>query len=210
MLRKKGMKKSEGQAARQRLLLAALDLFNKKGYASTSVREIVEAAGVSKPVLYYYFKNKEGIYLEFFKKPFETLDNILEESLHETSNSRERIIRLMDRIFVLFIENLEAARLMYSIYYGPPQGAPFFDFDRCHLKIMDVTCLIVKEGIKRGEIIAVDPDIFASIIIGALNFATEDQLCHRSPHIDRKGLSRMLALIFYGLTKKKTKRKRGK
>ncbi|MCE1227092.1 MAG: TetR/AcrR family transcriptional regulator, partial [Geobacteraceae bacterium] len=47
---------------RQRLLDAALQLFSTKGYAATSVRELVEAAGVTKPVLYYYFKNKEGLY----------------------------------------------------------------------------------------------------------------------------------------------------
>ena len=50
-------------SARARLLEAATALFAEKGYASTTVREIVAGAGVSKPVLYYYFKNKEGIFL---------------------------------------------------------------------------------------------------------------------------------------------------
>ena len=42
--------------ARERLLETATDIFAKKGYAGTSVREIVNRAGVSKPVLYYYFQ----------------------------------------------------------------------------------------------------------------------------------------------------------
>jgi AcrR family transcriptional regulator len=33
----------------------------KKGYTATSVRKIVEEAGVSKPSLYYYFGNKEEL-----------------------------------------------------------------------------------------------------------------------------------------------------
>ncbi len=48
--------------ARQRLLETATELFAEKGYAGTSVREIVDRAGVSKPVLYYYFKSKEGLF----------------------------------------------------------------------------------------------------------------------------------------------------
>ena len=48
--------------ARQRLLEMATKLFAEKGYAGTSVREIVDRAGVSKPVLYYYFKSKEGLF----------------------------------------------------------------------------------------------------------------------------------------------------
>ncbi len=198
-------KSFEKQAVRERLLQAALNIFNERGYASTSVREIVEAAGVTKPSLYYYFKSKEGIYMEFFKKPFKILETILEEASHETSGARERVTGLFDRIFLLFVENLKAARLMYSIYYGPPQGAPYFDFDGYHVKMREVTRLIVKAGIKRGEIRAIDPDVFTAILIGALNLAMEEQLCHRSPQIDRKGLSRMLALIFDGQAKTREK-----
>ena len=35
---------------------AAARLFAERGYDATSVREIVEAAGVAKPTLYYYFR----------------------------------------------------------------------------------------------------------------------------------------------------------
>lgn len=199
---------SEKEAVRERLLRSALELFNERGYASTSVREIVEAAGVTKPALYYYFRNKEGIYMELMKNPFEILERILEETAQESLSARERVLRLFDRIFLLFVENLKVARLMYSIYYGPPQGAPFFDFEGCHLKMREVVGLIVREGIKSGEFRAADPDVFMWALNGALNFVLEEQLCHRSPQIDRKGLSRILALIFDGLTSARPKKKR--
>ena len=54
----------ENSAVRERLLREALRLFTERGYAATTVREIVAAAGVTKPVLYYYFGSKEGLYLE--------------------------------------------------------------------------------------------------------------------------------------------------
>lgn len=208
MARKKVLAEPEKQAVRERLLQSALDLFNEKGYASTSVREIVEAAGVTKPVLYYYFKNKEGIYLELMSKPFEVFEKILDETVHELVSARERVLRLFDRIFLLFVENLKAARLMYSIYYGPPQGAPFVDFEGYHFKVRAVVGLIVRDGIKRGEFRKTDPDVFMWALNGALNFALEEQLCHRSPQIDRKGLSRILNLIFDGLAESKGKKKR--
>ena len=43
----------EEQKNKERILIAAATLFANKGYAGTSVREIVEAAGVTKPTLYY-------------------------------------------------------------------------------------------------------------------------------------------------------------
>ncbi|MBI5100013.1 MAG: TetR/AcrR family transcriptional regulator [Nitrospirae bacterium] len=208
MAKKKYPVKSGEHAARERLLQSALDIFNERGYAATSVREIVEAADVSKPVLYYYFGNKEGIYTELMTKPFEVLEKILKETVQEELSARERVIRLYDRIFLLFMKNLKAARLMYSIYYGPPQGAPFIDFEGYHLKIREVTDLIVKDGIESGEFRKVNADTLSCVLIGALNFVLEEQLCHRSPMVDKKGLSAMLALVFDGVTPSKSKRER--
>ena len=39
----------------------AARLFATQGYDATSVREIVEGAGVAKPTLYYYYRSKEGL-----------------------------------------------------------------------------------------------------------------------------------------------------
>lgn len=49
-----------------RILLAAARLFANRGYAGTSVREIVAMAGVTKPTLYYYFKNKDDLCIKLF------------------------------------------------------------------------------------------------------------------------------------------------
>ena len=48
--------------ARHRLLEAGLRLFADRGYAGTSVQDVIEAAGVTKPVLYYYFESKGGLF----------------------------------------------------------------------------------------------------------------------------------------------------
>ena len=50
------------EPTRQRILDAAIRLFCQRGYHATSVREIVAAAGVTKPVLYYYFQSKEDLF----------------------------------------------------------------------------------------------------------------------------------------------------
>jgi outer membrane protein len=47
---------------RQRLLEAGLKLFANRGYAGTAVQDITEEARVTKPTLYYYFQNKEGLF----------------------------------------------------------------------------------------------------------------------------------------------------
>jgi len=63
-----------------RILQEANRLFCGRGYEATSVREIVEAAGVTKPVLYYYFKNKQDLFVSIIRTAFETVDKNLEEA----------------------------------------------------------------------------------------------------------------------------------
>lgn len=51
-----------GGPARQNIIRAARALFADKGYSGTTVDEIVVKAKITKPMLYYYFGNKEGLF----------------------------------------------------------------------------------------------------------------------------------------------------
>ena len=58
---------SPGEAARatrDRILRAASDLFARQGFSHVSMRAVAAAAGVTKPALYYHFRDKEGLFEE--------------------------------------------------------------------------------------------------------------------------------------------------
>jgi AcrR family transcriptional regulator len=189
-------------AVRGRLLRSATGIFTRKGYASATVREIVADAGVTKPALYYYFRNKEGIYLELMREGFSKFDSLLDVSRREPGDAVRKIKRLCDEVFGLFLEHIEVARVMYAIYYGPPQGAPFFDFDAYHFKFQDMVRCQVGEGIRTGEFRKRDPVDMAWAIIGAVNVAMESQLCHPEIGLGKEGLARVLDVLFEGIRAK--------
>jgi TetR/AcrR family transcriptional regulator len=168
------------------------------------VREIVTAAGVTKPVLYYYFRNKEGIYLELIRQPYARFDALLDAFHGGHGSAITSILRLSDELFCLFVENIKVARLMYSIYYGPPQGAPFFDFDTYHFKFHDIIRRFIKEGVRQGELRTGNTDDRMWAIVGIINVAMEVQLCHPETAIDRKQLARILRLALNGMSAVKT------
>jgi AcrR family transcriptional regulator len=51
-----------------RLLEAATRLFAQKGFESTSVQEVVEAAGVTKGAMYHYFGSKDDLLYEIYHR----------------------------------------------------------------------------------------------------------------------------------------------
>jgi TetR/AcrR family transcriptional regulator len=190
----------QGVMVRERLLSSALDLFAARGYAATTVREIVAAAGVSKPVLYYYFGSKEGIYLELMRNTYATFMELATILKSFRGTARERVIHFCTGIFDGVLEHMGAAKIIYSIYFGPPQGAPPFPLDSYFNEMLEIIRVMVREGIAGGELRKVDETDAAWAIISALNSSMEEQICHTPPRIERDGLVRMLDLVFNGIS----------
>jgi AcrR family transcriptional regulator len=61
------------ERTRQSIVKAAVRLFADKGYRGTSVRDIVEKAGVNQAAINYHFKGKDGLYLHVLETAFERL-----------------------------------------------------------------------------------------------------------------------------------------
>jgi TetR/AcrR family transcriptional regulator len=201
MPRKSNRKESGNASVRQRLLEGAAELFTQKGYAATTVREIVAAAGVTKPVLYYYFRNKEGIYLKLMQDAFAKMDDLVAISLEDQGSPTQKLLAFSDRAYSLFMENIKAVRLMYAIYYGPHQGAPFFDFDAYHLKFLEAIRRLIEEGIRKGEFHNGNAEDITWLILGAINVVMEAHLGHPEMGIGHEGLARILNIIFRGISK---------
>lgn len=189
-------------SVKSRLLEAALDCFNRKGYAATTVQEIVEAAGVTKPALYYYFSSKEGIYRHLMEAAFVSFARLLALEDIPGKTARGRLEWLCEEAYAIFRDHLAVARLMYSIYYGPPQGAPPFDFDRFHFAFQERIRALLVEGRRAGEFHFSKPEDAMWAIIGALNIAMEVDLCHPEMALKKKDLRRVLALVFDGVSQR--------
>lgn len=189
---------------RERLLAAAAELFNRLGYASASVREIVEAAGVTKPVLYHYFGSKEGIYREIVGHTLKHFEDSLRAFRERTGSARERILHLCNEAFSLFLEHKDEVRLMYSVYYGPPQGAPSFDFNAFYRSYIEAFREAVEEGMRAGEFRRGNAEAAAWALVGGVSVAVESHLTETAGSIDRRGLNEILDVILSGITRKRS------
>jgi len=192
----------DNSVVRERLLEEALGLFTAKGYAAASVREIVAAAGVTKPVLYYYFGSKEGLYLEIMAGISNLLDQRIKELQQSGGPVRQRLLAFFSRLFTGARENIPAVRLAYAIYYGPPQGAPFIDFNRFYDAILDMVATLVAEGVQSGEFRPVDRNALAWALVGCHSTIMEEQICREAPRIGHDGLLSAIGLILDGAASK--------
>lgn len=68
-------REEKSERSRRYVLDAALQLFSRRGYRATSVRDIADAAGVSTGNLYHHFPDKEAIFTTLLDEMTEIVDS---------------------------------------------------------------------------------------------------------------------------------------
>lgn len=105
----------DGVERKQEFLQAALDLFSKRGYESTSVQDILNAVGVTKGAFYYYFKSKEGVVDELLGGYRTEMHRILTDVLSDGSlNPLEKVVAMDARCLQHRLENRDYFERIYS------------------------------------------------------------------------------------------------
>ena len=85
---------ARGVETRQRIVLAAMELFGRDGYERTSTRDIAARAEVNAPVLQYYFDGKEGLYSACAEYMSSRISDMLQPVLDTV---RERLSKKISR-----------------------------------------------------------------------------------------------------------------
>lgn len=107
-----------------RILAVSLRLFALKGYAATSVREIVQEADVTNPMLYYYFESKEGVFTELIRVLFDHMAGTIADVLQRHSSLDAQLRGVAQAHFEACRANPEILRFIYSVLFGPVQSRP--------------------------------------------------------------------------------------
>jgi predicted transcriptional regulator len=77
------MAKKVNKTSKEEIKLKAFELMAKQGVQSISMRQIADACGVSKPMLYYYFKDKDDLLFQMIKERVDGVNKTLAQGLKE-------------------------------------------------------------------------------------------------------------------------------
>lgn len=63
-----GIREQQKEKRRKEILLAGLDLFIRRGYSATKIKDIADQVGMSVGLLFHYFDTKEKLYEELIRQ----------------------------------------------------------------------------------------------------------------------------------------------
>ena len=92
----------------EQTLSVARALFAERGYAAVTMDEVAAEVGVTKPLLYNYFGNKEGLYAACMERAGDALSATIAASVAATS-SPEEALRAGGQAFFAFLDSERAA-----------------------------------------------------------------------------------------------------
>ena len=84
-------------AKRDAIHRAAIEQFAQRGFAGTSMADIADAADMSRPALYQYFRNKSDIFQSAFVVLFEDLVEQALSALHHPGTTAEQLDGFLQR-----------------------------------------------------------------------------------------------------------------
>lgn len=153
------------------ILLAAAGIFNRRGYHETSMTDVADALGVSKPYLYYYLKNKEEMLFECSRIATEELHAMLDEVRRAKLAGWPRLellfrgyARVMTTEFgICLIRNTAPGSLSES-----GRERLWVGRRRLNREVEQ----IIAQGIADGSIRACDPVALSFALFGAFNWMT--------------------------------------
>ena len=105
---------------RNNILASALHLFATEGYDTVSVQRIVEAAGVTKPTLYYYFKSKQRLLKTLLQEHFDILNDMLKPALAYHGDLSLSLSSLATAYFSFIRAHQDFYRLQLALYFMAP------------------------------------------------------------------------------------------
>jgi len=109
-----GGRRLTADARRRQLFEVALSLFAAHGYPATTMDDIAEAAGVTKPLVYQHFESKRALYLELMDVFSTELVTRIVKATAGAEGPRQQVEQGFAAYFELMVENEPAFRLLYG------------------------------------------------------------------------------------------------
>ncbi|MEP9396310.1 TetR family transcriptional regulator C-terminal domain-containing protein [Mesorhizobium sp. KR2-14] len=143
------------QEKRELILEAALEVFSTHGFRGSTIDQIAEAAGMSKPNLLYYFRRKEDIHETLMERLLDTWLAPLRE-LDDSGDPIAEIRGYIRRKLEMARDYPRESRLFANeILQGAPRIMPMLEGE---LKtLVDEKAEIIKGWMRAGKIVKTDP-----------------------------------------------------
>lgn len=154
---------------RGRLIEEATRLFAERGFNRASVREIVEAAGSTKPTVYYYFQSKAGLFQAVVEHHLGGWASNMEQVLCGSGCVVDRLRTWMTKVLEAGDCHRDVMRFLIRTHIDAAEGLVPVDLTGFRDREMAAVAKAVADGIRLGELREHEIEDSVYALMGALH-----------------------------------------
>ncbi len=163
------MEEGRSLATRRCILEAAQQLFASHGYHGASIRDIVQACGVSNAALYYHFGSKQNLYLEVLREYLAGVVGQLQSADTGEGPCRSRLTRVALAHARIILESRNVLQTLLRDVAALDHADMVRLIPELSDKIPATFASILKDGIAAGQIRAVPARRTGILLMGMVN-----------------------------------------
>lgn len=152
---------AEYETTREKIKMAALEVFVDKGYDGARMQEIADRAGANKAMIHYYFTSKDALFEAIIRETFEELFELFAEVWRfENLNPEELIPKIVHTHFQFIAEHPNLPRIIIrELNSGNPIAEKVLTelFEQLRSSKLDDAIEIITSGIATGKLREVNP-----------------------------------------------------
>lgn len=141
---------------RDQIKTAAINLFSSRGYDQASLDDLVQEAGVSKSLLYWYWESKAALLRDLIDTCMLSYRELLQASVDSEEPYPEKMHRLLWDYLELFRKNEKLNKLVHfcSLHTGKRQPREDFgpQVDAHYRVCMDLLEALCRQGMEQGHV----------------------------------------------------------
>ncbi len=184
---------------KRKIIQAALEIFPELGFENTSMRLIAEKCGITKPAVYYYFKNKEEL--------FQGLVNIgHDHSIHRVGQIAESDINIQKKLAEILLMRFKVfpkhPKVKKFIGWTFTNGGKFFetnDFLENIDEFKNMLIDIIQTAIDNKELSNnLNVEHFIAIMIGTSNYYSKQHFIFDLPPLSQEEAENIVNILLNG------------
>ncbi len=190
-----------GASGRSAIVAAATHLFAQRGFAETSMRQIAEAAGLSKAAIYHHFRDKDRLYRSLLEEAIGSLTEAMKRVLDD-GPAHGALARALALHLQFAAEHADLLRVLVAEELRPtdPRRRLGNVIARHREEELAIFQTVLERGIARGEFKPVDPVLSAQALSAVIHILDVGMLSADQPLPVSETVANMMDVLLNGLS----------
>ena len=194
---------AKNESTKDIIAKAAISCFTKQGLTSTSIQDIANEANVSKSLVFYYYKNKENLFIYLVKNQQNTNLEEIKKIIENCNNPLDQFKNIIDKIFshIKDKNHLDLIKIVHEEFMKNSLNQINNEIELYVHEIIDLISNVIDRCIEQGYFRKINSKLMTINIFSFMFFLTKE-LIYSNRTIKEEEIKQFFQnLYFEGLKK---------